>query len=117
MQPEQLKAAGSGLVADGQPVGAAETLDEAAESALGRLKAMHLVLTADRRQDRGDDRERVNIQSDPQPHIGGSGRSNVRHGLVLHGRMRLWRATLNTATVNPRLVRRATASPHRVHAG
>jgi hypothetical protein len=79
-QPQQLKAAGAGLVADRQAIGPAEALDEAADRALGRLDALHLRLAARRRQNGGDDRELVHVQGDPQTHVCECGRANVRHG-------------------------------------
>jgi hypothetical protein len=43
-----------------------------------------------RRQRRGHDRELVHVQRHPQAHPLGGGRANVRHGLVLQCRTRLW---------------------------
>ena len=88
-QPQQVKAARPGLVADGKTVGPAEAIDEAADRPLGVLDALHLRAATDRRQRRGDDRVLVHVQGDPQAHLLRGGRANVRHGLVLR-RMRLW---------------------------
>jgi hypothetical protein len=89
-QPPQRVAAGPGFIADGQALGSAEAVDEATDRALRRLDSRHLRLTAGRRQRRGDDRQLVHIKTDPQTHVGGRERGNVRHGWSSTGRMRLW---------------------------
>jgi hypothetical protein len=79
-QPVQLKPAGPGLIADRQPVGTAELLDQPAHRLLGRLDPRHLRLAAGRRQRRDNDRQLVHIEADPQTHIRGLVGANVRHG-------------------------------------
>jgi hypothetical protein len=91
-QPQQVKPARPGLIGDRQPVRATEPTDQPPNRPLGRLDALHLRLAAGRRQRRRDDRELVDIERDPQTHIRGRVRANVRHGLVLHEiRLRHWR--------------------------
>ena len=81
------------------------------------LDPLHLGRAARRRQRRGDDRELMHIQRDPQTHIRGRGRANVRHGLVLQSRMRLWPKRPSTPQKSTRdRCERARASPDGVHA-
>jgi hypothetical protein len=116
-QSQQLKAAGPGLITHRQPIGAAEAIDEAADRALGRLDALDLGLTAGWRQDRGDDRELVHVQGDPQAHIRRRRRANVRHGLILQCRMRLWPKRPSTPHSQPATDATREGQPRRVHPG
>jgi len=83
-QPEQVIAAGPGLVGDSEPAGPAKPVDEPADRAFAALDALNLRRPARRRQRRGHDRVLVHIQRHPQAHLRGRGRANVRHRLVLH---------------------------------
>lgn len=86
---QQVKPARARLIADRQALRAAETLDEPADSDPRRLDLLHLRLPTSRRERRGDDRELMHIQRNPQTHISGRSRDNVRHGWS-SGCMRLW---------------------------
>jgi hypothetical protein len=115
-QPQQVIAARAGLVADRQSLGAAEAIDQPADRALGVLDPPDLRRPAGRRQRRDDNRVLVHIQRDPQTHIRGRGRANVRHGLVLL-RMRHWpKRLLTRATLTrDRCERRGPARNLGVH--
>jgi hypothetical protein len=90
-QPPQREPTRAGLIADRHALGPAQSVDEATDRALGRLDPRHLGLAARRRQRRGNDRELVHVQADPQTHVGGMQASgNVRHGWSSTSRMRLW---------------------------
>jgi transposase len=68
------------LITNREPPRAAQALEEPPDRLLRRLNPMQLHHAASRRQRRGDDRQLVHIQRDPQTHINGRDRANVRHG-------------------------------------
>jgi len=113
-QPEQIKPARTGLVTDRQPVRTTEPIDEPTDRRPGRLDLLHLGLSACRWQRRGNNRKLVHVKADPQTHIHGRGRDNVRHGWS-PGCMRPWP---KVALTPPKLTREPATregQPPRVH--
>jgi hypothetical protein len=89
-KPPQREPARPGPLADSQSLRAAEPRDQSTDRLLRRLDPHHVRTPAAERQRRRHDRELVHVQRHKQPHIGGLVKANVRHGLVLQGRIRLW---------------------------